>query len=177
MRGGSHRSEATATTPGLDLGKCPAARRFGCHAGADQALSLSARHRGIAAAIGDPKVERVTVLKSARIGYSAMLTGALAHFVVCEPSPILVLMPTEADCRDYMVSDIEPLFLTDLAVATNSHTMNATEEIRLCPICGMRMRLARITPRLGGLSELQTLECRPCKFVVTAEQDQNPTQS
>jgi phage terminase large subunit GpA-like protein len=31
--------------------------------------------------------------------------------VVREPSPILVLMPTEADCRDYMVSDLEPLFL------------------------------------------------------------------
>ena len=66
---------------------------------------------------------------------------------------------------------------TDLVVATYSHTMNETEEIRLCPICGMRMRLARITPRLDGLSELQTLECRPCKFVVTAEQDQNPMQS
>src|SRR5450759_4839816 len=66
---------------------------------------------------------------------------------------------------------------TDLAVATNSHTMNATEEVRPCPICGRQMRLARITPRLGGLPELQTLECRPCKFVVTAEQDQNRMQS
>jgi hypothetical protein len=26
------------------------------------------------------------------------MTAALAHFVVREPSPILVLMPTEADC-------------------------------------------------------------------------------
>src|SRR5450830_2031408 len=39
------------------------------------------------------------------------------------------------------------------------------------------MRLARITPRLGGLPELQILECRPCKFVVTAEQDQDTMQS
>ena len=66
---------------------------------------------------------------------------------------------------------------TDLVVATYSHTMNETEEVRPCPICGMRMKLARITPRLGGLPALQTLEFRPCKFVVTAEQDQNPTQS
>jgi phage terminase large subunit GpA-like protein len=74
-------------------------------------IKLYPYQRGIAAAIGDPKIERVTVLKSARIGYTALLTGALAHFVVREPSPTLVLMPTEADCRDYMVSDVEPLFL------------------------------------------------------------------
>jgi phage terminase large subunit GpA-like protein len=47
------------------------------------------------------------VLKSARIGYTALVTASIAHFVVREPSPILVLMPTEADCRDYMVSDLE----------------------------------------------------------------------
>lgn len=50
--------------------------------------------RGIAEAIADPKFEPVSVLKSAHIGYTALLTGALAHFVVREPSPILVLMPT-----------------------------------------------------------------------------------
>ena len=73
-------------------------------------IKLYPYHHGIAAAIGDAKVERVTVLKSARIGYTALLTVALAHFVMREPSPILVLMPTEADCRDHMVSDVEPLF-------------------------------------------------------------------
>lgn len=79
-------------------------------------IKLYAYQRGIAAAIGDPKIERITVLKSARIGYTALLTSALAHFVVREPSPILVLMPTEADCRDYMVSDVEPLFLDSPAL-------------------------------------------------------------
>jgi phage terminase large subunit GpA-like protein len=74
-------------------------------------IKLYPYQRGIAAAIGDPAIERVSVLKSARIGYTALLTASVAHFVVREPSPILVLMPTEADCRDYMVSDLEPLFL------------------------------------------------------------------
>ena len=27
-----------------------------------------------------------------------------------EPTPVLCLLPTEADCRDYMVSDLEPTF-------------------------------------------------------------------
>lgn len=80
-------------------------------------IKLYPYQRGIAEAIGEPAIERVTVIKSARIGYTALLTSALAHFVAREPSPILVLMPTEADCRDYMVTDIEPLFLDSPALA------------------------------------------------------------
>jgi phage terminase large subunit GpA-like protein len=81
-------------------------------------IRLYPYQRGIAAAIGDPAIERVSVLKSARLGY-ALLTASIAHFICREPSPILVLMPTEADCRDYMVSDLEPLMLdsTDIADA------------------------------------------------------------
>ena len=45
-----------------------------------------------------------------RVGFSTLLTGAVASFVANEPSPILVLLPTEADCRDYVVSDLEPIF-------------------------------------------------------------------
>ncbi len=59
-------------------------------------IKLFAYQRGIADAIGDPAIERVSVLKSARIGYTAALIGALAHFVVRAPSPILILMPTES---------------------------------------------------------------------------------
>jgi phage terminase large subunit GpA-like protein len=66
--------------------------------------------RGIAAAIGDPAIERVTVVKSVRIGYSMLLTSALASYVANEPSPILALLPTESDCRDFVVSDLEPTF-------------------------------------------------------------------
>jgi hypothetical protein len=29
------------------------------------------------------------------------------------------------------------------------------------------MRLARVTPRVGGLPELQTFECRPCGAALT----------
>ena len=66
--------------------------------------------RGIADAISDPEVERVTVLKGVRVGYSTLLTGAVASFVSNDPCPILCVLPTEADARDFMVSDIEPIF-------------------------------------------------------------------
>jgi phage terminase large subunit GpA-like protein len=39
-----------------------------------------------------------------------LLTGAIASFIANEPAPILVLLPTESDARDYIVSDIEPIF-------------------------------------------------------------------
>ena len=73
-------------------------------------VSLWPYQRGIADAISDPEIERVTVVKSVRVGYTTLLTGALASFVANEPSPILALLPTEADARDYMVSDLEPTF-------------------------------------------------------------------
>jgi phage terminase large subunit GpA-like protein len=80
-------------------------------------IKLYAYQRGIATAIGDPRIERVSVLKSARIGYTVLLVASIAHFVVREPSPILVLMPCEADCRGLMVDDIEPLFLDSPDIA------------------------------------------------------------
>ncbi len=65
---------------------------------------------GIADAISNPEIERVTLVKSVRIGLSTLLTATVGSFVANEPSPILLLLPTEADCRDYVVSDLEPIF-------------------------------------------------------------------
>src|ERR1700677_4404460 len=70
----------------------------------------------IADAISDPIIERVSIVKSARVGFTTLLTGAIGSFVANDPSPILVLLPTEADARDYMVSDIEPIFTASPAL-------------------------------------------------------------
>ncbi|WP_065383231.1 phage terminase large subunit family protein [Hyphomonas sp. ND6WE1B] len=73
-------------------------------------LRLWPFQRGIAEAVSDPEIERVTLVKSVRVGLSTLLTGTLANYVSNEPAPILLLLPTEADCRDYAVSDLEPIF-------------------------------------------------------------------
>ena len=73
--------------------------------------------REIADAIGDRAIERVTLVKSARLGFTTLLTGAIGNFVANEPSPILALLPTEADARDYVVSDVEPIFDASPALA------------------------------------------------------------
>jgi phage terminase large subunit GpA-like protein len=79
---------------------------------------------GIADAISDPTVERITLVKSARCGFTTLLTGAIGAFIANEPAPILVLLPTESDARDYVVSppsaaacgDVEPIFAASPAL-------------------------------------------------------------
>jgi phage terminase large subunit GpA-like protein len=84
--------------------------------------------RAIADAISDPLVERVTLVKSARLGFTTLLSGAIGHFVVNDPCAILCVLPTEADCRGYTVDDIEPIFAASpalrgsLAIGTDDET-------------------------------------------------------
>lgn len=85
--------------------------------------------REIADEIGNPEVERVTVVKPVRVGFTSLLTSALASFVANDPSPVLVLLPTTGDCRDYMVSDVEPIFAATPAVRSLL-TVDAGDEDR-----------------------------------------------
>lgn len=66
--------------------------------------------RKIADAIFDPEIERLTLVKPVRVGFTTLLTGAVGNYIANEPSPILALLPTEADCREHMVSVLEPIF-------------------------------------------------------------------
>lgn len=81
------------------------------------AVRLWPFQREIADAIGDPSIERVTLVKPVRVGFTTMLTGALASYCANDPAPILALLPAEADCRDYMVSDVEPIFSASPSLA------------------------------------------------------------
>jgi phage terminase large subunit GpA-like protein len=73
-------------------------------------MQLTPVQRGIADAIGDPEVERVTVVKPVRLGYSTLLAAFIAYHVENDPAPILAVQPTESDCRGWMVDDLEPIF-------------------------------------------------------------------
>lgn len=73
--------------------------------------------RSIADTIGDPAIERVTIVKPVRVGFTTILTGAIASFVANEPAPIMVLLPTENAARRYVVDDIEPTFLASPSLA------------------------------------------------------------
>jgi phage terminase large subunit GpA-like protein len=64
---------------------------------------------GIMDAITDPLVERVTVIKSARVGYTKIVGHALGFFMHYDPCPIMVVQPTEADAEGYSKEEIAPM--------------------------------------------------------------------
>jgi phage terminase large subunit GpA-like protein len=73
-------------------------------------LELWPFQRGIADAMTDVRYERITLVKATRLGFSTLLTGLVASYAVNDPSPILFLLPTSDDCRDYVTSELDPIF-------------------------------------------------------------------
>lgn len=71
--------------------------------------------RGIMDAITDPAVERVSMMKSARVGYTKMINAAVAYFIVADPCPIHVVQPTVEDAQGYSKEEIAPM-LRDVRV-------------------------------------------------------------
>jgi len=73
-------------------------------------MALTPVQRGIAEAMGDPAIERVSVVKPVRLGYTSLLSAVVGYYCQNDPSPILSVHPTESDCRGWMVDDVEPIF-------------------------------------------------------------------
>jgi phage terminase large subunit GpA-like protein len=79
-------------------------------------IRLSPQQRGIARSMGDPDVPRVTVLKSARTGYSTLLGAFIAYRASCAPGALLAVLPAESDARNFIVSLLEPIIDASPAV-------------------------------------------------------------
>ena len=65
--------------------------------------------KGIMDAITDPNVEQVTVMKSARVGYSKILNHIIGYHIHQDPCPIMVCQPTIEDCQGYSKEEIAPM--------------------------------------------------------------------
>lgn len=72
--------------------------------------------REILDVIGDNKHEKVTILKSARIGYTLGLGVAIGALAALNPTKIMLLMPTDEDATEIGVDQIEPIFNTSPAL-------------------------------------------------------------
>ena len=62
-------------------------------------IKLYPYQRAICDAIADPNIEKISVLKSARIGFSTLLISGIAHYIVRDPASQLVVLPTMSDCE------------------------------------------------------------------------------
>jgi phage terminase large subunit GpA-like protein len=60
-------------------------------------------------AITDPTIVRVSVKKSARVGFTKTLNAAIAYHMVQDPCPILVVQPTVEDAEGYSKEEIAPM--------------------------------------------------------------------
>lgn len=65
--------------------------------------------RGMMNAITDPAVEMISVIKSARVGYTKILDHAIGYFIDQDPAPMLMVQPTVEDAEDYSKSQVKPM--------------------------------------------------------------------
>lgn len=64
---------------------------------------------GIMDAITDPAVTQVSVMKSARVGYTKILDHVVGYYLAHDPSPILIVQPRVEDAEDYSKTEIMPM--------------------------------------------------------------------
>lgn len=72
-------------------------------------IKLPVYLRQIAEAFVAPEVEKISIQKSARIGYSTLLSSLFAWHMTQRPRATLVVLPVEADARNAVVG-LEELF-------------------------------------------------------------------
>jgi phage terminase large subunit GpA-like protein len=60
-------------------------------------------------AITDPKIEQITLMKSARVGYSKILNHTIAFHIHQDPCPIMLVQPTIEDAQGYSKEEIAPM--------------------------------------------------------------------
>jgi phage terminase large subunit GpA-like protein len=65
--------------------------------------------KGVLDAITDPTVEQVSVMKSARVGYTKCMNAAIGYFIHQDPSSMLVVQPTVDDAKGYSKEEIAPM--------------------------------------------------------------------
>ncbi|MDI9240748.1 phage terminase large subunit family protein [Lysobacter sp. LF1] len=65
--------------------------------------------RGIMDAITDRHIESVTVMKSARVGWSKILNHTIGYHAHHEPCPLMLVQPTIGDAEGYSKDEIAPM--------------------------------------------------------------------
>lgn len=65
--------------------------------------------RGIMDAFTDPKVTQVSVMKSARVGWTKIVNALVGYCLHQDPCPILVVQPTVDDAKGYSKEEIAPM--------------------------------------------------------------------
>ena len=65
--------------------------------------------KGIMDAVTDSNIEQISVMKSARVGYSKILNHIIAYHIHNDPCPIMIVQPTIEDATGYSKEEIAPM--------------------------------------------------------------------
>lgn len=68
-----------------------------------------AYQRGIMDAITDAHTEQVSVMKSARVGYTKIINHTCGYYMHHDPCPVMVVQPTDGDAEGYSKDEIAPM--------------------------------------------------------------------
>src|SRR5688572_20710431 len=79
-------------------------------------------------AITDPAVERVTIMKSRRIGYTRILCHAIGYSIHADPCTVLMVQPSVEDAQDFGKDELEPMF-RDMPILGKLVTERSTRNV------------------------------------------------
>ena len=65
--------------------------------------------KGIMDAVTDPHIEQISVMKSARVGYTKILNHIIGYHIQNDPCPMMLVFPTLDDCQSYSKDEISPM--------------------------------------------------------------------
>lgn len=65
--------------------------------------------RGIMDAITDRNIEKVSCMKSARVGWTKIINHAVGNFMHYDPCPMMIVQPTIGDAEGYSKDEIAPM--------------------------------------------------------------------
>lgn len=86
-----------------------------------------AYQNGIMDAVTDPSVKQVTVIKSARVGYTKILDHVVGYFIHQDPAPVLIVQPRVEDAEDYSRTEIAPMLRDTPALAEIAGDLKAKD--------------------------------------------------
>lgn len=88
--------------------------------------------RGIMDAVSDPRVERVVIMASARVGKTEIINNLVGFHVGQDPAPLLVVYPTETAAEEWSRDKLAPMLRdsptlrTKIAPARSRDSQNTT---------------------------------------------------
>lgn len=65
--------------------------------------------KGMMDAVTDPTVEKISVMKSARVGYTKMIDATVGYFIDQDQCSMLVVQPTVDDAKGFSKEEIAPM--------------------------------------------------------------------